>query len=70
MAGDDALFASYFWWRNFYTVTDDASLEAQYWYLYYLFFFFKYEPLLLSIIGSGVAYVIFYGDRTGRLGAQ
>ena len=34
VASDDALFASYFWWRNFYTVTDDANLEAQYWYLH------------------------------------
>ena len=38
VASDDALFASYFWWRNFYTVTDDANLEAQYWYLHCFFF--------------------------------
>jgi len=31
VASDDALFASYFWWRTFYTVKDDAGLQAQYW---------------------------------------
>ena len=43
MASDDSLFASYFWWRDFYTITHYniynkskkgiTHLQAKYWYL-------------------------------------
>ena len=43
MASDDSLFASYFWWRSFYTITHyniyskskkaTTHLQAKYWYI-------------------------------------
>ena len=43
MTNDDSLFASYFWWRDFYTITHYniynkskkaiSHLQAKYWYL-------------------------------------
>ena len=59
VATDDALFASYFWWRTFYkVVNEDAALQAQYWCFYHTMLFLKY-------LHSGADYVICCGhERT------
>ena len=59
VANDDSLFASYFWWRDFYTVTHynihdrkDTHLQARYWCSVII----NSHPLLFSGVDCATCY--------------